>query len=75
MAKKRKVSKCDKFWRASTRFDMFGERINFNMDGKETYDTCCGSLVTLIVFLAVAVYCLFQIRLYQKENIRVPVVA
>lgn len=54
---------------------MFGERINFNMDGKETYDTCCGSLVTLIVFLAVAVYCLFQIRLYQKENIRVPVVA
>ena len=73
MVKRRKVSFCDKFWRTATRFDLFGEQVKFNLDGKESFDTCCGSLVTLLIFLVVAVYGLFLVRLYQKEHIDLPI--
>jgi hypothetical protein len=38
---------------------MFGEKVYFNMDGKDSYDTCCGSLCTLIILAAVALFVLF----------------
>ena len=66
MAKRRKPTTCDKFWRSATSIDMFGERIRFNMDGKETFDTCCGSICTLLIFGVVALYTIFQLRLYNN---------
>jgi len=59
MPKKRRVTACDKFWRSTTQFDMFGEKIHFNMDGKDSFDTCCGSLCTILILGVVAVYVLF----------------
>ena len=49
MFKKRKVGYCDRMWRSCTGYDMFGERIQLNLDGKESFDTCLGSLCTLLV--------------------------
>ena len=72
---KRRVTPCDKFWRATTSIDMFGERIQFNMDGKESFDTCCGSFCTLIIFCIIAVYTLFQIRLYQSQWAEIPILS
>ena len=66
MAKRRRLTTCDKFWRSTTSFDMFGETMKFNMDGKDSFDTCCGSFCTFAIFAVVALYCLFQIRLYQS---------
>ena len=45
---------------------MFGERVKFNLDGKESFDTCCGSICTFLIFGIVALYCVFQVRLYQS---------
>ena len=52
---------------------MFGEKISFNIDGKESFDTCLGSFCTLIVFAIVATYAAFQIRLYQSQWSEVPI--
>ena len=59
MFKKRKVGWCDRLWRSFTQYDMFGERVQLNLDGKESFDTCCGSLCTLLILCIVAVYSLF----------------
>ena len=75
MPKERKVSTGEKFWRATTRFDMFGERVRFNMDGKESFDTCCGSFCTLAILAVVALYCIFQVRLYNTQWQEVPIVS
>ena len=73
MNKRKKVSPCDKFWRAGTSFDMFGERVQFNMDGKESFDTCCGSICTLAILGIVTLYALFQVRLYNQQWAEVPI--
>ena len=75
MPKERKVSTSDKFWRATTKCDLFGERVRFNMDGKESFDTCCGSICTLAITAVVALYCVFQVRLYQSQWAEVPIVS
>lgn len=54
---------------------MFGERIQFNLDGKESFDTCLGSMCTILVFGVVALYSLFQIRLYQSQWAEVPIIS
>lgn len=71
---RRKPNLLDKFWRATTKFDMFGESIQFNLDGKESYDTCCGSLATLLILGTVAIYALFQVRYYNSRWSEVPIV-
>lgn len=42
--------------------DMFGESIGFNINGKRTYDTCAGALVSLAVIATVACYAQYKIR-------------
>ena len=54
---------------------MFGETVNFNMDGKESFDTCCGSICTFLIMGVVAVYCVFQVRLYNSQWAEVPIVS
>ena len=71
--KRRKVSACDKFWRTATSFDMFGERVQLNLDGKESFDTCCGAMCTIIVLAAIAFFTLFQIRHYETQWAEVPI--
>ena len=53
--KKHGKSSWSKFQRAVTQIDLFGEGINFTVDdGKTTYGTLVGTLLTLFV----ASYCL-----------------
>ena len=73
--KRPKLTPCDRFWRSTTRFDMFGERIYFNMDGKESFDTCCGSFCTLAICAVVTLFVLFQIRFYQSQWAEVPIIS
>ena len=76
MAKKRKPpTKCDKFWRMCTSWDMFGEQVKFNLDGKESFDTCCGSLCTLLILLTITVYFFFQMRYYNNQETQIPILA
>ena len=73
--KRKKPNWFDKIWRTATSIDMFGERVQFNFDGKESYDTCCGALATLLIFGTVAVYALFQIRYYNSRWSEVPILS
>lgn len=75
MIKRRKVSPCDKFWRTSTSIDMFGEHLYLNLDGKESFDTCCGSLCTLMILVVCAIFALFQVRMYESQWAEVPIVS
>ena len=43
------------------------------MDGKESFDTCCGSMCTILILAIVAGYALFQVRLYQSQWAEIPV--
>jgi len=73
--KRPKVTSCDKLWRTATSFDMFGERVQLNLDGKESFDTCCGAMCTLIILCAVALFSLFQVRHYKTQWAEVPIVS
>ena len=75
MPKRSKPTPCDRLWRSVTSIDMFGERIYLNLDGKESFDTCCGSLCTLIILCVVALFALFQVRLYQSQWTEVPILS
>ena len=39
---------------------MYGERINLNIEGKSTYKTNCGAVLSLITILTVLVYGVFK---------------
>ena len=54
---------------------MFGEKMSFNIDGKESFDTCCGSLCTVLILAVVALYALFQVRLYNSQWQEVPILS
>ena len=49
--------------------------MKFNMDGKESFDTCLGSFCTFAIFGLVALYCAFQIRLYESQWAEVPILS
>ena len=42
--------------------DMFGSSINFTINGKQTYDTWCGAIFTVIIMAIVVCYSQFRIR-------------
>ena len=45
------------------------------MDGKTSFDTCCGSFCTLLILGVVAIYGIFQVRLYESQWAEVPIVS
>lgn len=50
--------------------DMFGEQINFNIQGRSHYDTCCGVLCTAaVLFLTVLFGYLSAIRAMTEHEI------
>ena len=75
MPKQRKLTTGGRFWRTTTKCDLFGERVRFNLDGKESFDTCLGSFCTLGILAIVALYAVFQIRLYNNQWAEVPIVS
>ena len=40
--------------------DMFGAHINFNINGKPKYNSCLGSCTTILIFVLVVFYGLYQ---------------
>ena len=39
-----------------TSFDLFGEKVAFTMGGKDSYTTCGGSLISIIIIIGVIAY-------------------
>ena len=73
--KRQKLTSCDKWWRAATSIDIFGERLYLNLDGKESFDTCCGAICTLLIFCILALMGIFEVRLYQTQWAEVPIIS
>ena len=38
------------------KIDLFGEEINFRVEGEEKYQTCCGSLVSIAMLPVIVFY-------------------
>lgn len=45
-------------------FDMFGSQISFNVDGRTKWNTCCGSLLTILILIVTIVFGFYQFRKY-----------
>ena len=42
--------------------DLFGSTVNFNINGNTRYNSCIGSLTTIIIFVVIAFYGIHQMR-------------
>ena len=51
------------------KIDMFGQGIKFTVKGQETYKTCSGAILTLLIYVIVLVYGSnrFQ-KFYQRQD-------
>jgi hypothetical protein len=48
--------------------DLFGSEIKFNIDGKESFDTCLGACCTILIMGALAALALSQTLMYQTNS-------
>ena len=65
---KRKKSKPSSLYSRFLNLDMFGSSISFSINGKRTYDTFCGAMVTLIVLATVLCYSQYKVREYFAQS-------
>ena len=51
------------------KLDLFGQGVKFTVKGEETYKTCAGAILTIIIYMVVLVYGLnrFQ-KFYQRQD-------
>ena len=58
MSEKKKMKRnCPRLcWGTFTKLDMFGEGVNFKVDGEDTYKTPLGAILTTVVFLVMTFY-------------------
>ena len=59
------IRKC--YWKVLN-LDMFGEQLNFNVDGREKYNTCLGMLFTLAILFITVVYGYLTVVRAQREH-------
>ena len=43
-------------------FDMFGSSVQFNVDGRNKWNTCCGALVSVVIIAVAVLFGLYQFR-------------
>ena len=73
MRKKLRPTKCDKMYGKVLDLDMFGEQINFNINGRTHYDTCCGVICTIMILLITVIFGIMSATRAMTEH-DVPVV-
>ena len=56
MGKKKISSMGSDILNAFKSLNMFGEGVSFQVNGKSTYDTVCGSLVSILLLIAIWSY-------------------
>ena len=59
MRKKARPSPFDKCYGKFLNLDMFGETINFNVQGRSHYNTCLGVFSTLAILVITVAYAYF----------------
>lgn len=59
--KKIRPTPCNKCYNKFLEIDMFGEQINFNINGQSHYDTLCGTICTLLVILITVFFGFFTV--------------
>ena len=62
MGRKQKKTCCGETTDRFNAIDMFGSTVNFNISGRTRYNSCLGSLTTILIFLVVACYGIHQMR-------------
>ena len=70
--KAKRKSSFQKFANIFKQADQFGETKLFSIDGSDSYQSCCGSLLSLVIFGILMTYAIMKgIILLKKEDFKV----
>ena len=65
--RKAKPTACGRCYGKFLDLDMFGKPITFNVHGRETFDTFCGVLFTLVIAVVTVTYAILVVKRYSVE--------
>ena len=43
-------------------YDMFGAQVQFNVEGRNKWNTCCGALISILIVLITVAFGFYQFR-------------